>query len=194
MLDKSIPYFNVIMKRAKETAFLLSAPAEGFSFTTYKDGDEKYWAEIEKSVGEFENVQDGLKYFEQTYLPFADEISKRVIFLNTTDNEKIGTITAWWNYTGTRRDSSIHWVAIKPAFQGKGLGRTLVNYGVKTIFELDGECDVYVHTQTWSYRAIAVYLKEDFEIMQDETFGRYRNDFNDALPFLQKKISGFRAV
>jgi ribosomal protein S18 acetylase RimI-like enzyme len=189
MLDKSLPYYNILMKRQNDVPFFEVSLPNGFSFTKYTSGDEIYWAEIEKSVGEFKDVHEGLKYFEHHYLPYIGEVSNRVIFLNTSNNEKIGTITAWWNYTGAFRNLSLHWVAVKPEFQGLGLGRPLINYGIKTLIELDGNDDIYVHTQTWSHTAIAIYLKEGFRFMNIETFGGYRNDFDMALPFLQEKIN-----
>lgn len=188
MLDKSIPYYNVLMKRQKGSPFKEQLPPTGFSFTKYSDGDDLHWAEIETSVGEFKDVQDGLRYFQDHYLPAKDEVLSRVVFLRNGAGEKIGTLSSWWNYTDDSRNSSLHWVAIKPEFQGKGLGRPLINYGIKTQIELDGDCDIYIHTQTWSHRAIALYLKEGFHIIEKETFGGYKNDFEAALPFLQEKI------
>jgi hypothetical protein len=104
VLDKSIPYFNVLMKRQKEICFSKLGVPDGFSFTKYTSGDEKYWAEIETSVGEFT----------------------------------------------------------------EGLGRPLVNYGIRTLIELDGN--------------------EGFQFMENGTFGGYKNDFNAALPLLKQKI------
>jgi ribosomal protein S18 acetylase RimI-like enzyme len=76
------------------------------------------------------------------------------------------------------------------ALQGKGLGRPLINYGIKTLIELDGNDDIYIHTQTWNYTAIALYLKEGFRMMKEETFGGYKNDFNMSFPLLRQKLHG----
>ncbi len=119
MLDKSIPYYNIIMKRRKGIPFSELKLPQGFSFTKYVPGDERYWAEIMTSVGEFKNIQEGLRYFQTTYLPFGDEIAKRVIFLTNTQNEQIGTITLWWNYTATYRNACILRVSNRPEFQSK---------------------------------------------------------------------------
>ena len=94
MPDKSLPYYNVLMKRENEVPFVEVPLPNGFSFSKYNSGDKIYWADIEKSVGEFKDIHEGLKYFEQHYLPYIGEVSNRVIFLNNISNEKIGTITA----------------------------------------------------------------------------------------------------
>jgi hypothetical protein len=63
MLDKSVPYYDVLMKREKGATLPLVALAEGFRFVFYKAGDENEWAEIEASVGEFSRAVDALVYF-----------------------------------------------------------------------------------------------------------------------------------
>lgn len=64
MLDKSIPYFNVIMKRAAGTPLSHYGLPIGFSFGMYKSGMEVDWAVIEASVGEFDNAEESLNYFK----------------------------------------------------------------------------------------------------------------------------------
>ena len=51
MLDKSIPYYDVLMVRKKGTLVKDYKPPEGFEFVLFKSGDEKEWAEIETTVG-----------------------------------------------------------------------------------------------------------------------------------------------
>ena len=56
MLDKSIEFFKIILKREKGRELKDETLPEGFRFVKFKKGDEKSWAEIEKSVLEFENA------------------------------------------------------------------------------------------------------------------------------------------
>ena len=163
----------------------------GYNFRSFLIGDEIYWAEIETSVGEFANEKESAEYFVKNYQSHTQEVYKRVYFLQDGE-KKIGTISAWWNFTGTRKDPSIHWVAIKPEYQGRGLGRPLINYGIKKCIEIDGNKDIFIHTQTWSYKAIYLYMTEGFRITEKESFGEYKNDFEQALPILRKKIKGFQ--
>jgi ribosomal protein S18 acetylase RimI-like enzyme len=191
MLDKSIPHFNVIMKRESGVpAHEIELPI-GFDFCSFTPGDGKYWAEIETSVGEFANEKESAEYFKKNYQSQEREVYRRVFFLQD-GKKKIGTISAWWNMTDTRKDPSIHWVAIKPEYQGRGLGRPLINYGIKKCIDIDGDKDIFIHTQTWSYKAIYLYRKECFKITEKESFGEYKNEFDQALPILQKMIRGFQ--
>ena len=55
MLDKSIPYQNIIMCADRDHLICMEEPVlpEGFSFRLFCPGDEKQWARLEWAVGEF---------------------------------------------------------------------------------------------------------------------------------------------
>ncbi|MBP2643504.1 MAG: Acetyltransferase family [Firmicutes bacterium] len=59
MLDKSIPYQNIIMKIPAKDIFSICVPElpDGFPFRLFEDSDEVHWARIETSVLEFESEQ-----------------------------------------------------------------------------------------------------------------------------------------
>ncbi|WEV16931.1 hypothetical protein PL325_04910 [Clostridium perfringens D] len=89
MLDKSIEFFKIILKREKGKELKDETLPEGFRFVKFKKGDEKAWAEIEKSVLEFENTKDGEEYFKNKYLPYIDELERRTIFIENNNGEKL---------------------------------------------------------------------------------------------------------
>ena len=188
MLDKSIPYKHILMKRPKGSPVKDYVLPNGYSFCNYKDGHELYWAEIESSVDEFDDRLSALKYFTNEYLPYVNELKQRQIYVQDPAGYFVGTLTAWWNFTGDRRDAAVHWVAIKPEFQGKGLGKALVAEGLRRTISIDGDVDVYLHTQTWSYKAINIYLELGFEFLRGETFGGYRNEYVDAIKIIGNRI------
>ena len=186
MLDKTVPYFNVIMKRGvREPTSEFDLPP-GFSWTRFIHGNETEWASIETSVGEFASEQEALEYFQREYLPYAHELERRLLFVRAETGEAVGTITSWWNYTGERRDPSIHWLAVRNEYQGLGLGKALVSECLKRLAVLDGEKDVWLHTQTWSHKAIGLYIKAGFQLVEHESFSQYANDYEDAIPILRK--------
>jgi GNAT superfamily N-acetyltransferase len=189
MLDKSIPYFNVIMKRHANIPIPEFDLPHGYSFAWFNTGKEEKWAEIETSVGEFNTIEEAVNYFRAEYIPFEDELKKRLLFVRNEKGEEIGTITGWWNVTGVRRDPSIHWFAVKKEYQGLGLGKVLVSECLKRLMHLEGSKEVFLHTQTWSYRAIGLYQNAGFHIEPQECFAHYRNDYYDAVPILKKYLS-----
>lgn len=191
MLDKSIPYFNIIMRRVgKKPIPQISLPS-GYSYTYYKKGLEKDWAEIMASVDEFDSTQIALDYFEENYLINPDEVERRTLFIETAEKLKVATVTSWWQYTGVQRTPTLEWIAVKPEFQGLSLGKAIVFQGLRRMIEIEGDREIYLHTQTWSYRAIGIYLLAGFEFMKKDTFGNYINEFDRALPYLESKMARY---
>lgn len=189
MLDKSIPYYNVLMKRKKGTPLVQYNLPENFSFVFYTSGDEKAWAEIETSVGEFDRESDALYYFRNSYMTYMEELKRRCIFIENNEGKKVATLTVWWSYTGRRRDPWIHWVAVRPEFQGLGLGKAIVSKGTQHLMEIDGDKNVYLHTQTWSYKAIGIYIKAGFEITREKGLAGYENnEYDKAMDLLKKYL------
>lgn len=186
MLDKTIPYHHIIMKRRAGIKIPSYPLPKGYSFAWHVSGKEQRWAQIETAVGEFENYDKALEYFHKEYSPHLDDVRKRVLYIHTKDQEEVGTITGWWNWTGERRDPSIHWFAVKKEHQGVGIGKALVSECLNRLVLLEGDRDVYLHTQTWSYQAIGLYRKLGFDILETESFGGYPNDFARAMPIVRK--------
>ena len=55
---------------------------------------------------------------------------------------------------------------------------------------IEGDRDIYLHTQTWSYKAIGIYMSAGFEIVEKGTFGEYANEYEKAMPVLIEKMTG----
>ena len=179
MLDKSVPYFDVLMHRKKGAPITRCALPEGFRFEWFQPGDEKAWARIETSVLEFADEMDALIYFQQEYLSFQAELARRCLFVVTAEGEKIATGTAWWCYTGVRRDPWLHWVAVKPEYQGLGIGKAMVSHITTSMAEIEGDRDFYLHTQTWSHRAIKLYEKLGYAITDEKNLFKFTNENYD---------------
>ncbi len=176
MLDKTIKYYEVIMKREKGTPLLEYLLPEGYRYVMYSPGDELSWAEIETSVGEFNKVEDALEYYSKKYLPYIDELKRRCLFVENSKGKKIATLTAWWSYTDKRRDPWLQWFSVMPECQNKSIGKALVYECMKLLIEIEGDHDVYLPTQTWSYKAINIYRKQGFKIIPEKGLGGFKNE------------------
>ncbi len=186
MLDKSIPFYRIILKRRAGTPLPEAELPPGYRFSFYQPGDEKAWGEIETSVLEFETVADAIDRFRKEYVPYETEVTRRTLFVERDDGFKVGTFTAWWGYTGQRRHPWMHWVSVRPEFQGLGLGKALVARGVQLMVELEGDCDMYIPTQTWSHRAIRLYQWAGFDLLYDEVRpGGMENQTAEGVPLIK---------
>ncbi len=165
MLDKSIPYADILMYRPKYAELRQIPLPDGFRFSFFKAGDEKAWAQIEASVLEFDDEIDALLYFQREFLPYLPELMRRCMFVETADGEKVATCTAWWDYTLTRRDPWLYWFAVKPQYQGKGLGKALAAEIIRLMLEIEGDRDLFLHTQTWSHKAVKIYESLGYQII-----------------------------
>ncbi len=167
MLDKSLPYIDIIMRRNPAPPPVPALPP-GYRFGFFgENGDEKSirdWAEIEASVLEFDDTGSAEKYFRREFLPYKNELYRRMRFIITTDGRRVGTATSWWQIYNGIRNPWVHWVAVRPEFQSKGLGRALIYEVTRLMHEIEGETYFYLHTQTWSYKAVFLYESAGFEI------------------------------
>ena len=191
MLDKSVPYFGLYMRR-KAGAPLKSFPLpDGFKFVLYSDGDESSWARIETSVLEFDHEFAALMHYTENYMPHIDELRRRCLFIETDDGEKIATATAWWFHVEGQRRSWLHWVAVDPRYQGLGLGKAIVSRVVKLMAELDGDADFFLSTQTWSYKAIEIYKTHGFKPTAEKALYKDpKNNYKKAMKTLKEIAAG----
>ena len=167
MLDKSVQYVPIVMRRDRGAALPDYALPEGFRFVYYASGDEKEWARIETSVLEFKSEMDALLYFQREFMSRLSELPFRCLFIETEGGEKVATASAWWTYTGIRRDPIVHWVAVKPEYQGRGLGKAVTAQVIRRMLEIEGDRAFYLGTQTWSHKAVGIYKQCGFYITDE---------------------------
>jgi ribosomal protein S18 acetylase RimI-like enzyme len=126
-------------------------------------------------------------YFNEKYMPFSDELTRRCIFIENSAGEKVATSTAWWEQPGGKRSSWIHWVAVDPRFQGLGLGKAVISQAIRLLTEIDGDIDKYLHTQTWSHKAVEIYKMHGFEPTNEkELYNNKQDNYRKAMRVLKK--------
>ncbi len=134
----------------------------GFSHRLFRKGDESLWAGIETAVSEFKNEKAALAHFDKEFRPFMDDMENRCLLLERNGGGVIGTATAWYNSSFREEDHGrLHWLAVHPDFQGKGLAKPLVSLVMKMIKQYHRRA--YLTSQTTSHVAIRVYLDFGFE-------------------------------
>ena len=187
MIDRSIPYYNLILKCTKICTTPVSLP-EGYSFKLYDVGDEKYWAKLEYEIGDFSSVAEAEMYFKTNYCNQIDELKKRCAFVVDAYGDFIGSCIAWHDLKDNDTVASLHWLVVSPKHQGKHIGLALCQK-VMNIFNDRGETPVYIHTQPWSYKAILLYIKLGFKIQKTDTFSHYENQYKKAIKTLDNLLS-----
>src|SRR5699024_5726009 len=121
---------------------------KNYHITFFQAGDESHWARIENQVGEFPDEKSALQRFEKEFGPYQNEITKRCLFIETANGQKIGTSTAWYGHLNEDEDimGRIHWVGILPEHQGKKLAKPLLSYALKVLAKYHDKA--YLTSQT----------------------------------------------
>ena len=190
MLDKSVPYSGFYMRRKAGAPLEAFSLPEGFTFTFFEDGDDASWARIETSVLEFDSEFSALLHFKEEYMPHLDELRRRCIFVNDGGGARVATSTAWWQHVREERRPWVHWVAVDPRYQGLGLGKAIISRVVGLLLELEGDADMYLHTQTWSHKAVGLYRLHGFEPTDEKALYIDKKDNYKKTMRILKKIQG----
>lgn len=206
MLDKTIPYKNILMRwdlkeaagcgekvQRERFATRFAKQAErclptGWTISNYEAGDAENWVRIQKAAGEFEadGEQAVLRYFMEHYAVRPEELAQRCLFVRTASGKAVGTCLAW------REDgdgvSSLHWLAVQEDAQGRGAGSALIAAALARYLAWDA-VPVWLHTQPWSHQAIRLYRRAGFSFVLDSTcrFGGYENETQAGLEVLRKR-------
>ncbi len=69
--------------------------------------------------------------FKEEFASDLSSMEKRCLFLVSPDGQDIGTATAWveedWFQEAPRLWARLHWIAIVPEFQGRGLAKPMLS-------------------------------------------------------------------
>ena len=185
MLDRTIPFYNTIMKCSEYEYRYVELP-DGFSVVSYQSGYEKEWAKLEYSVGDFDSVTEAEIYFVETYLQ-NPELFPYILFALNKKNDVVGSCIAWRDTQSNKCVSSLHWLVVDERYQGIGLGRAL-STAVMNIYAEHKALPVYIHTQPWSWKAILLYLSLGFKLQKTDTFSHYENEYEKAMIELRKVV------
>ena len=183
MLDRTIPFYNTILRCDAYSPREAVLP-EGYAIAFYQPGDERAWAELEHSIGDFASVHEAEQYFIATYLKNAD-LQDNILFLKNAENRIIGSVIAWQDKRADTSVSSLHWLVVEEGHQGRGLGKALCLAVMNRFYELSG-LPVYIHTQPWSWKAILLYVSLGFKLQKADTFSHYRNEYAAAMDALKR--------
>lgn len=186
MLDRNIPFYNTILRCDSYTPAEVILP-DGFSIVPYRDGFENGWARLECAIGDFDSEPEAEDYFVSTYLPDREK-RKNCLFLLDPEDRVIGSCIAWQDMRGGASVSSLHWLVVDEAYQGRGLGKALC-LAVMNLFAERNSLPVYIHTQPWSWKAIMLYISIGFRLQKTDTFSRYENQYDKAMQTMKNVVS-----
>ena len=135
---------------------------DGFAIRKYRSNEGHIWTRIQRAAEPYIDIDDGLfaREFKRDFLAMED----RSFFLTTDTGEEIGTITAWWQPDMQGKAwGQIHWVAVHPDYQGRGLSKPMMSVAMTRLKQSHERC--FLGTSTGRIPAIKLYL--DFGFIPD---------------------------
>lgn len=128
------------------------------------------WSQIIHEAGERPTLKEARAQWDKDFAPFEDDgtntLGQRMWFLVDADNTAIGTATAWQD--ADTRTGRVHWVALRPTVQGKGLAKPMLAQVLRTLHELHpptsqgAVAPIRLVTHSQAARAIGMYLEVGF--------------------------------
>jgi GNAT superfamily N-acetyltransferase len=158
---------RVIMERASLADIPEYSLPQGFALRWHTAGDEAAWLQIQAAADRLNDITADL--FRKTFGDEPTAHEQRICFLTTATGEPIGTAAAWWGEEGAEgHRGRVHWVAILPAYQGRGLAKPLLSAVCLRLREL-GHTSAYLTTSAARLPALNLYHQFGFvPVIRDE--------------------------
>jgi len=132
----------------------------GFSFRWFRPGDQKTWADVWQRCEKFLKLTP--ETFAREFGTDEQVLALRQVFLLDSGGQAVGTSTAWLaDEDHGPHCGRIHWVAIVPEMQGRGLAKPLLSTSLKRMREL-GYRSAVLGTHAVRIPAIKLYLQYGF--------------------------------
>jgi GNAT superfamily N-acetyltransferase len=126
----------------------------------YEPGDENTWVDIHLRAEKYAEISLGV-YFRE-FGRNVQTLRQRQCFLLAGNGQSVGTATAWFNHDYHGQSyGRVHWVAVVPEYQGRGLSKPLLSAVLARMVEL-GHDRAYLRTSTARLPAINLYARFGF--------------------------------
>jgi len=144
-----------------------------FSIRRYRPGDEAAWMRIHEVADIYNTFSEAT--FAREFGNDPAQWAARQHYLCDADGSAVGTGTAWRTSDGMGDCGLVHWIAIHPDAQGKGLSKPLLAAVCNRLREL-GHTRARLTTSTGRLPALCLYMGFGFvpAIETDEARSAWR--------------------
>ena len=151
----------VLMQRDNLSGIQDRSLSARFAFKWYEPGDQQKWIDIHQLAERYAEVS--AEVYQHVFAGDVEALRQRQCFLLDPQQVPIATATAWFE-KGFRGHyyGRLHWVAVIPEYQGRGLSKPLLSIVLNRMIEL-GHDRAYLRTSTARLPAIELYQQFGFE-------------------------------
>ena len=123
------------------------------------------WTDIERDAEEWESIADDL--FWEQFGADPEAIPQRCHLIVNAQGVPVGTTSAWYRREWRGQEwGLVHWVAVRRAYQGLGMGKAGVAYTLQQLAQWHERA--LLGTESKRLRAIKMYLDFGFLPVLDE--------------------------
>ena len=128
-----------------------------YSIRAFEAHDVRAWTTIQAAADRYNVITESL--FEAAFGSDASLHHARILMACDEQDNPVGTAAAWFGEGERRAAGRLHWVAVLPQHQGRGLGRALICQALNRLVEL-GHTEAYLTTS--AARLAALHLYDSF--------------------------------
>jgi ribosomal protein S18 acetylase RimI-like enzyme len=154
------PNVDVIMVHRDLARVPQETPPDGYRMRPYAPGDVETWVRIQQAAEPY--IVPTADDFARSMPGDTAALAARVRFLVDPFGADIGTITAWHGaLEDGRAIGQIHWVAIVPEAQGRGLAKPMLGAACALLRQHD-HTSAFLESNTRRLPALNLYLRAGF--------------------------------
>ena len=138
----------------------------GVALSAYQTGDESVWTHIWCEAEPFDEIADSV--FRDSLGNDEALLAARVYFaVDEATGTTVGTVTAWSEETPSKGHPAlagwgrVHWLAVLPAYQGRGIGKALFLHSLHRLRDL-GHQETFLVTSSGRITAVVLYERHGF--------------------------------
>ena len=173
-IDHAVPYTAVVMTRENAEHIPEYPLPQGYHFATFTPDDEARWVQLQAEVTHVESEEQGKQIFREEFLqapegvpcescPGYEDVVKRTVQVKDAAGNLVGVGILWMGDIFGEVWPRVHWVAVHPEHQGKGLAKCILARMLELYRELGCNAPIYLTTQTKTYRAVRIYAQMGFK-------------------------------
>ena len=199
MMDKTIPYIGVIMTCQDPSSYPRCPLPKGYEVRMYEPGMEKDWAALQASVEHMDTAEQALARFNEELAPDQETLKTRAFFIYSSEGKLAASAILWYGNHFGRTLARVHWVAVSPEEQGKGLCKALMTQLMDLYHQNKLAGGLYLTSQTWSYKALNIYRQFGFKPYTGPqlpgwkpTTDDYEQETREAWNLIEQKHKAYR--
>lgn len=151
---------TVVMVRPDMNGILQVPFPDGYGIRSMTTDDIGLWTDIQRDAEPYLQITDST--FREEFGDDMGALQRRCYIVTDPKGLGIGTISAWYERDFRGQDyGRIHWVALRPSCQGKGLAKAALSYAMNRLAQWHNGS--YLVTSTERIPAIKLYLDFGFK-------------------------------